>query len=127
MSQSLTAAVRQLRRSVAGDETDAALLGRYAARQDADAFAALLGRYRGLVFGVCRRVLGHEHDAEDATQATFLLLARKADSLRRGESLPGWLHGTARYVALRARRDAQRRRTREDRAARPLLTDPADE
>src|SRR5262249_8041124 len=68
------------------------------------AFAALVGRHGPLVLGVSRRLLWDDRDAEDAFQATFLVLARKARSLRRPESVPAWLHGVARRVALRARR-----------------------
>ncbi|HYH65067.1 MAG TPA: sigma-70 family RNA polymerase sigma factor, partial [Urbifossiella sp.] len=85
-------------------EPDRALLRRYAAGDPA-AFAQLLDRHGPLVYGACRRALGgHDHSAEDAFQATFLVLARKAARLRDPDSLPGWLFGVARRVASAARR-----------------------
>jgi RNA polymerase sigma factor (sigma-70 family) len=93
--------------------SDNRLLQRFAADRDEAAFAALLERHGPMVLGVCRRVLGHEHDAEDAFQATFLVLARKAGSIRAGGSVGGWLYEVAHHIAVRARSDATRRRTRE--------------
>ena len=80
--------------------SDAALLARFALQQDQTAFELLVWRYGGLVLGACKRVLRDEHAAEDAFQATFLVLARKAGSVR--GSLAGWLHQVARRVCLRA-------------------------
>jgi RNA polymerase sigma factor (sigma-70 family) len=82
---------------------DADLLRRYVQDRDAVAFEALVWRHARLVMGVCRRTLRHHQDAEDAFQATFLMLARKAHRVRRGEVLPAWLHTTAVRVARRAR------------------------
>lgn len=93
--------------------SDAELLSRYVADRDADAFTTLMQRHSRTVWGVCRHVLGHDHDAEDAFQATFLVLASKADSLRKNTSLASWLHGTAYHIASRARRDAATRRAHE--------------
>src|SRR5438067_8958778 len=82
---------------------DAALLERFIAWRDEAAFELLVYRHGPLVRGVCRRVLRHEQDAEDAFQATFLALARKAEAVRRARSLPGWLYRVAFHAALKAR------------------------
>src|SRR5215468_4165713 len=94
----LRAIVRHLTGAVAlpGDGlSDADLLGRYVASRDEAAFETLVWRHSALVLGVCRRVLRHEQDAEDAFQASFLLLARKAASIGRRESVRSWLHRVA--------------------------------
>jgi RNA polymerase sigma factor (sigma-70 family) len=93
------------------DQTDVALLHRFLTLHEEAAFEALLLRYGPLVLGLCRRVLGDIHDAEDAFQATFLVLARKAGSIRKGNSLGSWLYGVASRVARKARQSAARRRT----------------
>ena len=85
-------------------ESDADLLRRFVERRDEAAFAALVRRHGPLVLGVSRRLLWDDRDADDAFQATFLVLARRAGSLRRPERVPAFLHGIARRVALRARR-----------------------
>jgi RNA polymerase sigma factor (sigma-70 family) len=82
--------------------SDADLLRRYVATRDGEAFAVIVRRYGPMVFGVCRRVLGHVQDAEDAFQATFLVLARKARSIR-AAGLSRWLYGVAVRVANKAR------------------------
>src|SRR3974390_1793148 len=76
------------------------LLTAFAARKDSDAFSALVTRHGPNVFGVCRRVLGNSHDAEDAFQAVFLVLARKAVTSGWQESIGPWLHEGAYPVAL---------------------------
>src|SRR5258708_2093044 len=94
------------------DETsDGQLLERFICRREEAAFEALVLRHGPMVLGVCRRVLRHVHDAEDAFQATFLVLARKAAGIRRRELLGNWLYGTAYRAALEAQ--AARQRTRE--------------
>lgn len=100
--------------------SDAQLLERFAAGHGdgaEPAFEALVERHGPMVFRVCRGVLGDEHAAEDAFQATFLVLARKAGSLWVKDSLGSWLHGVAHRVASRARSDAARRRRHERRLA----------
>jgi RNA polymerase sigma factor (sigma-70 family) len=109
----LRAAVRVSRVGI----TDRELLRRYAEANDQAAFAALVGRHTGLVLGVCRRALANEQDAEDACQATFLVLARKARRGRWQPSVANWLYTTARRVARNARVAAERRARRERRAA----------
>jgi RNA polymerase sigma factor (sigma-70 family) len=85
------------------------LIERFVASNDAAGFEAIVARHGPMVWGVCRRSLRDPNDAEDAFQATFLILARRAGSIRRRERLGGWLHGVAYRVAARARRDAARR------------------
>ncbi len=94
--------------------SDAELLTRYVAHRDGAAFAALVVRHGPMVFGVCRRVLRDWHLAEDAFQAAFLVLARRAETVAPPGAVAGWLHGVALRVALVARR-AQLRRTRRER------------
>jgi RNA polymerase sigma factor (sigma-70 family) len=91
---------------------DGELLGSFIERHDETALAALVRRHGPMVWGVCRRLLPH-HDAEDAFQATFLVLVRKAASIRSREMVGNWLYGVAHQTALQARRTAARRRARE--------------
>ena len=93
--------------------TDGQLLESFVTRRDEAAFEALLRRHGPMVLGVCRRVLRQEQDAEDAFQATFLVLARKAGSLRSRELLPNWLYGVAHRTALKARAMNVHRRARD--------------
>lgn len=88
---------------------DRELLERYCQSRDEDAFAALVRRHGPVVLGTCRRILRHAHDAEDACQATFVILARKGRSVRGSNCLAGWLHRVAVRVALRLRKDVARR------------------
>src|SRR5690349_14907829 len=95
----LRSLVDYLRRTTGGGEdphSDGQLLERFALEQDETAFAALVQRYGPLVWGVCRRLLRNEQDVEDAFQATFLVLVRKAHSVRKQSSVRSWLYGVAR-------------------------------
>ncbi len=113
-AEMLLAHLRQALRGGAGEgSSDAELLRRFAHGQDADAFELLVWRHQRLVLGVCRRVLGDPEDAEDAFQATFLTLARKAASVGRRGAVAGWLYRVAYRVALNARARVARRAARE--------------
>jgi RNA polymerase sigma factor (sigma-70 family) len=93
--------------------TDRQLLQRFATQRDDAAFTALVHRHGAMVWRVCRQVLREPHAAEDAFQATFLILVRKAGSLGRPELLANWLYGVARRVAVRARKTTARREAHE--------------
>jgi RNA polymerase sigma factor (sigma-70 family) len=97
----------------AAPRADSELLRRYADSGDETAFELLVWRHAAMVFGVCRRVLHHTQDAEDAFQATWVTLAARARSLRRQESVAAWLYKVAYRVALRARGRANHRASRE--------------
>jgi DNA-directed RNA polymerase specialized sigma24 family protein len=114
------AAVRDLgtllRSGAVGGLSNARLLERFLAStgEDAeDAFRAVVERHGSMVLGVCRRILGDEDDAEDAFQATFLVLARKARSIARRELLANWLHGVAAQTARELKATRARRLARE--------------
>jgi RNA polymerase sigma factor (sigma-70 family) len=106
---------------------DAELLRRYLAQRDEAAFAALVARHGPMVLSVCRSVLRHRQDAEDAFQAAFVVLARRGAAIRRGDSVASWLHGVARRLALKARAAAARRRAREAALPPPAPATPADD
>jgi RNA polymerase sigma factor (sigma-70 family) len=97
-------------------ETDRQLLQRFVAGQEEAAFALLVQKHGPMVWAVCQRVLLHAHDAEDAFQATFLVLVRKAGSIRKPELLGNWLYGVAYRTARKARATAARRRALERQA-----------
>jgi RNA polymerase sigma factor (sigma-70 family) len=101
------------------------LLQRFASGREEVAFAALVRRHGPLVLGVCRRLLQDSHEAEDAFQATFLVLASKAGTIRKQASVGSWLFGVATRLATRMRTRAARRRALERRTVTMPATDPA--
>jgi RNA polymerase sigma factor (sigma-70 family) len=115
--------IRELRkvRSDRSERTDRLLLEDYLCRRDDAALTALVRRHGPMVWGVCRRVLGHHQDAEDVFQATFLVLVRRAASIATRDLLANWLYGTVHLTALRAR--AARLRERERQV--PEMPEPA--
>jgi RNA polymerase sigma factor (sigma-70 family) len=127
--QSVGRAVRFLRQIATppgGGRLDAELIERFVAAQDEAAFARLVERHGPLVLGVCRRVLRNLHDAEDAFQATFLVLARKARHIRQRHALAGWLYKVAYHLSVRLRASADRR-SQAERQPAPTRDDRADE
>ena len=112
MPADLQILVRHIRRMAGRDifaaATDRSLLDRYVGKHDEAAFATVVGRHAALVAGVCRRVLANTSDVEDAFQATFFVLARKAGAISWDDSVANWLHGVAYRIALRARSNAVR-------------------
>jgi RNA polymerase sigma factor (sigma-70 family) len=121
--------LRHIRRLAALPQADGdrELLSRFVARRDEAAFTALVKRHGPLVFGVCRRVLGNTHDAEDAFQASFLVLARKASAIHRHESVAGWLHQVAFHLAMRVRSQSTTRLRYERATPRRDNLDPLTE
>jgi RNA polymerase sigma factor (sigma-70 family) len=123
--------VQRLRRASddrrGADLTDGELVRRFRDARDEAAFAALLHRHGPLVLGVCHRILHDPHDAEDAFQATFLLLVRKAHTIVKLGSVASWLHGVAHRIAVRLKGDIARRRLRERQACRPPAPDQLQE
>jgi RNA polymerase sigma factor (sigma-70 family) len=109
--------LRYLCRAAGDGPSDAALLESYTGHADPDAFAALVRRHGPMVWGVCRRLLRDPHDADDAFQATFLVLVHKAGSIAPRHAVGNWLYGVAYRTALKARAAASRRRAMERRAA----------
>src|SRR5262245_44925707 len=129
-STRLTGLVRRLHRGLvpapAAGQSDREALRAFIARKDESAFAIVVQRHGPMVLRVCQRVLHHAQDAEDAFQATFLVLARKAATIGKSEALGSWLHGVAFRVSMRAKRDAGRRRANERRAPVAVGSDPAE-
>ncbi|HEV3082279.1 MAG TPA: sigma-70 family RNA polymerase sigma factor [Gemmataceae bacterium] len=104
--------------------TDGQLLERFARQHDEEGFRQLVQRHGAMVLGVCRQVLRQEQDAEDAFQATFLVLSRKAGSIRNGAALPNWLFNVANRLARRIRTAALRRQAHEVALVEPSLSQP---
>jgi RNA polymerase sigma factor (sigma-70 family) len=113
--------------SAASEQSDAELLRRFVHEQDEASFAALVERHGRLVWSVCRNLLAQEQDAEDAFQATLLVLSRKAGSIRQGRSVASWLYGVAYRTALKARTTIARRQKHEQRAEARPSPDPVSE
>lgn len=117
--------VRQIAANPADHQaSDRELLERFLERREEDAFTTLVHRHGPMVLDVCRGVVRDCHRAEDAFQATFLLLAQKAHAIRQRDSIGSWLHGVARHVALKAATAAARRQTLEGNAAVRTPGDP---
>jgi RNA polymerase sigma factor (sigma-70 family) len=127
-TSALGTALQDLRRKLLVRETDCTdgeLLEGFVAGRDGLAFATLLRRHGPMVLGVCRRILGNEADAEDAFQATFLVLVKKAASIRPRGLVGNWLYGVAHSTSLKARAMRSKRLARERAAvARPRVADP---
>jgi RNA polymerase sigma factor (sigma-70 family) len=128
-SVQLEAVLRHIRKLAAErqseEKTDGALLRTFLASNDQVAFEALVRRHGPMVLRVCRRTLEHVQDAEDACQATFLVLAQRARSIRKRESLASWLHGAAYRMASHAKRSTARRHRHESRVSPAQVHDPA--
>jgi RNA polymerase sigma factor (sigma-70 family) len=125
----LTTLVRRLRREAAvngAGSSDAELLARFARTGEETAFELLVWRHGAMVLSVCRRILRHAEDAEDAFQAVFLVLARKAAGVSRGTALPAWLHRVAVRIALRLARSRRTVAPLEAEPARASVADPAE-
>jgi RNA polymerase sigma factor (sigma-70 family) len=104
--------------------SDSQLLKRFVSRREESAFAALLQRHGQLVWSVCRQVLHHEHDAEDAFQTTFFALARHAGSIRRRQAAGSWLYQVAQRIALKVGTDRSKRQARERQAVVMTRSEP---
>jgi RNA polymerase sigma factor (sigma-70 family) len=128
-NRTVNSTLGQLRKLLAAQpssqQSDAALLQRFVALREEAAFATLVERHGPMVLSVCRAVLRHAQDAEDVCQATFLILARKAGSIRKPASLAPWLHGVAYRPAFRAK--AERQRSFDPQAAARSQPSPMDE
>src|SRR5262245_20591462 len=112
--------------AVGAPVSDGTLLNRFLQERDEAAFESLVRRHGRMVLGVCQRILGHKHDAEDAFQAAFLVLARKAGAIVPRDLIGNWLYGVAYRTALRVRSLSMRRRQREkqvDRLPEPTTID----
>jgi cytochrome c peroxidase len=131
MARAVSSPILQLIRRLVEDESvrqlsDQHLLQQFSDHRDEVAFGTLLRRHGPMVLDVCRGVLSNEADAEDAFQATFLILARKAASIRKTESVGSWLHGVAYRTALKARAQSATRQKNEARAPARTISEPDD-
>src|SRR5262249_28674343 len=109
------------------DLTDGELLQRFARGREESAFAALMQRHGPMVLSVCQSILQDTPEAEDAFQATFLVLVRKPRAIGKPASVASWLHGVAYRLAMRARTEAARRRVHERRARTMPTSEPQNE
>src|SRR5215467_10205324 len=107
-------------------DPDSGFLSRFLTNRDEDAFAALVRRHGSLVYGTCLRILGNRNDTEDAFQAVFFVLARRAPTLKLDRSIGPWLHGVALRVAKKLRDQIAKRRLREMAAAKSERVEPAE-
>ncbi len=130
-TNALNRVIQHLRRTAVGRDSagpaDAELLDCYLARRDEGAFEALVRRHGPMVLGVCRRILRNEADAEDAFQATFLILVRKAGNIRPRGMVSNWLYGVAHNTALKAKAMIHKRRTKEREAGKVTKPEAAKE
>jgi RNA polymerase sigma factor (sigma-70 family) len=123
----LTHYLHRLTSRFSDPSTDHELLRRFVAHREESAFAALVERHAAMVQRLCRSILRNHHDAEDIFQAVFLVLARKAGSIRKGDSVGGWLYAVAYRLAHKARLRASKRDLYEQRAAIPREQTPMDQ
>ncbi len=107
--------------------TDSQLIEQFVAHRDESAFTALVKRHAAMVLRICRGILRHQQDAEDACQAAFLVLARKAHTIRKQQAVSSWLHGVAYRLASRIRAQSLRRKKREKLSTAPCSTCPSDD
>jgi cytochrome c peroxidase len=131
MTQTVSNSILQSIRRLVEDESvrqlsDRHLLQQFSDHRDEAAFGTLLRRHGPMVLNVCRGVLSNEADAEDAFQATFLILARKAASIRKTDSVGSWLHGVAYRTALKAREQSSTRQKCEGHAPARTVAEPDD-
>jgi RNA polymerase sigma factor (sigma-70 family) len=128
MAKAVPSPILQLVRRIVLDqrvrESDRDLLERFDGQRDEAAFHALVLRHGPMVLAVCREMLGNEADAEDAFQATFLILARKSPSIRKAASVGSWLHGVAYRTALKARAQSATRQQKESRVPARQASEP---
>src|SRR5437762_3020650 len=131
MASALNRVMQRLRSSALRQDcagwADSELLDCFILDQDEDAFEAIVRRHGAMVLGVCRRILRNEADAEDAFQATFLVLVRKANTIRPRGMVSNWLYGVAHHTALKAKAMHSRRRVKEMEAGTQPRPNVADE